>query len=72
MWSEASCGDMAGKKHLQTFPLISETLSMAENAWLQVSFQLENDADNAEMVAWTTTPWYDNQPSHSPTSRQQP
>ena len=24
---------------------------------LQVSFQLENDPDNAEMVAWTTTPW---------------
>ena len=25
---------------------------------IQVSFQLENDPDNAEMVAWTTTPWW--------------
>jgi len=24
---------------------------------LQVSFLLEDDDDDAEMVAWTTTPW---------------
>ena len=26
---------------------------------VKVSFPLDDDEDNAEMVIWTTTPWYD-------------
>lgn len=37
----------------------------------QVAFQLVDDPDNAEMIAWTTTPWRAPPPRHGPPCRLQ-
>lgn len=35
----------------------SENYKNASDPAVMVSFPLDADPDNAEMVAWTTTPW---------------
>ena len=35
--------------------VLLKTIEMCSS--FQVSFPLDNDVDNAELIAWTTTPW---------------
>jgi len=43
-------------KSWQTQPY-RPNLTACSSSFSQVAFQLDSDPDNAQMVAWTTTPW---------------